>query len=239
SSRLESGARYVFPLAGHRQADHRRASRGRHRAPPRDLSSVEPDGRARSAPRAALSRAAVRHPQAGSSRIANVARSATGALQRCLDRRLRCRVPRAGCRVAERDIGRHAARGTRHLLEVHAALATVALLFSLNYIISKLGLHAFTPMTFAYLRVLGSALILNLLFRQRDLPPLSRSDHWRVIAYSVLGVVINQFLFLSGLALTSAHVSAILMTLIPVFTLAAAIVAGREQTSLLKISGIA
>ena len=103
-------------------------------------------------------------------------------------------------------------------------LATVALLFSLNYIISKLGLHAFSPMTFAYLRVLGSALILNLLFRQRDLPPLSRSDHWRVIGYAVLGVVINQYLFLSGLALTSAHVSAILMTLIPVFTLAAAIV---------------
>lgn len=141
--------------------------------------------------------------------------------------------------MAERDIGRHAARGTRHLLEVHAALATVALLFSLNYIISKLGLHAFSPMTFAYLRVLGSALILNLLFRQRDLPPLSRSDHWRVIGYAVLGVVINQYLFLSGLALTSAHVSAILMTLIPVFTLAAAIVVGRERPSLLKISGIA
>ncbi|HYS53266.1 MAG TPA: DMT family transporter [Thermoanaerobaculia bacterium] len=131
----------------------------------------------------------------------------------------------------------HPAPGSRHL-QVHAALATVALLFSLNYIISKLGLHAFSPMTFAYLRVLGSALILNLLFRQRDLPPLSRSDRWRVVAYSVLGVVINQILFLSGLALTSAHVSAILMTLIPVFTLAAAIMAGRERPTLQKIAGI-
>ena len=132
----------------------------------------------------------------------------------------------------------HAAHGTRHL-QVHAALATVALLFSLNYIISKLGLNAFSAMTFAYLRVLGSALVLSLLFRQRDLPPLSKADHWRIVAYSILGVVINQYLFLSGLALTSAHVSAILMTLVPVFTLAAAIIAGRERPSLLKISGIA
>jgi drug/metabolite transporter (DMT)-like permease len=122
---------------------------------------------------------------------------------------------------------------------VHAALATVALLFSLNYIISKLGLHAFSSMTFAYVRVLGSAIVLNLLFRKKNLPPLSRADHWRIVAYSILGVVINQFLFLGGLALTSAHVTAILMTLIPLFALAAAIVLGRERASLAKIGGIA
>jgi drug/metabolite transporter (DMT)-like permease len=132
------------------------------------------------------------------------------------------------------------ALGPRHsALHIHAALSGVALLFSLNYIISKLSLHAFTPLTFAYVRVLGSALILNLLFRERNPPPLSPADRWRVVGYSVLGVVINQVLFLSGLALTSAHVSAILMTLIPVFTLAAAIFIGRERASAAKIGGIA
>jgi drug/metabolite transporter (DMT)-like permease len=124
-------------------------------------------------------------------------------------------------------------------LRIHAALATVALLFSLNYVISKQGLHAFSSMTFAYVRVLGSAIVLNLLFRKKNLPPLSRADQWRVIGYSILGVVINQFLFLGGLALTSAHVTAILMTLIPVFALGAAIVLGRERASLAKIGGIA
>ena len=124
-------------------------------------------------------------------------------------------------------------------LRIHAALATVALLFSLNYVISKVGLHAFSSMTFAYIRVLGSAIVLNLIFRGKDLPPLSRTDRWRVIGYSILGVVINQFLFLGGLALTSAHVTAILMTLIPVFALVAAIVLGRERASLAKTAGIA
>lgn len=122
---------------------------------------------------------------------------------------------------------------------MHAALATVALLFSLNYIISKLGLHAFSSMTFAYLRVLGSALVLNVVFRQRNRRPLSKRDQWRIVGYSILGVVINQFLFLGGLALTSAHVAAILMTLIPVFTLGAAIVAARERATVAKIGGIA
>ena len=123
-------------------------------------------------------------------------------------------------------------------LRIHAALAAVALLFSLNYVISKVSLRAFSPMSFAYIRVLGSAIVLHLIFRTRNLPPLTRADQWRVIGYAVLGVVINQFLFLGGLALTSAHVTAILMTLTPVFALGAAIVLGRERATLAKIGGI-
>src|SRR5258708_16007738 len=87
-------------------------------------------------------------------------------------------------------------------LRVHAALATVALLFSLNYVISKLGLHAFSTLTFAYVRVLGSAIILNLLFRNQNLPPLSPNDQCPVFSYSILAVFINHFLFLERLALT-------------------------------------
>ena len=129
--------------------------------------------------------------------------------------------------------------GSKRRAQVHAALITVAILFSLNYIISKFGLHAFSSMTFAYLRVLGSAIVLQLIFRQRDLPPLSTTDRWHLVGYSILGVVINQALFLTGLSLTSAHIAAILMTLIPLFTLAAAIIIGRERATVAKIAGIA
>ncbi len=124
-------------------------------------------------------------------------------------------------------------------LRIHGALTVVAILFSLNYIISKFGLHAFSSMSFAYLRVLGSAIVLNLIFRRHHLPPLSARDRWRVVGYAMLGVVINQSLFLGGLALTSAHVAAILMTMIPVFALAAAIIIGREQATTMKAGGIA
>src|SRR4029077_10772380 len=131
---------------------------------------------------------------------------------------------------------RHLALGTRHY-HVHAALTTVAILFSLNYIISKLSMQAFAPLVFAYLRVVGAAFILDLLVR--DPQPIACADSWRLIGFSILGVVLNQSLFLAGLSLTSAHVAAILITMIPVFALVAALILGYERATALKISGIA
>ncbi len=116
---------------------------------------------------------------------------------------------------------------------VHAALFSVAALFSLNYIISKVGMRSFSPLSFAYLRVLGSALLLNVL--PGAWKPLPNKD---VTLLACLGVVTNQALFLAGLAFTSAHVAAILITTIPVFTLAIAIISGRERATALKIGGI-
>jgi drug/metabolite transporter (DMT)-like permease len=120
---------------------------------------------------------------------------------------------------------------------VHTALFTVALLFSANYIASKLGMREFSPMAFAWTRIAGAALILAVLARHEA--PLSREDRRRVAGFAILGVVINAPLFLLGLSLTSVHVAAILITTIPVFTLAAAIVLGREQRSVMRIGGIA
>src|SRR5437667_7872743 len=102
---------------------------------------------------------------------------------------------------------------------VHAVLFLVAFLFSANYIVSKLAMGAFSPMTFAWLRVLGSATVLNVLLRPLPGQRLERRDLWRLVGYALLGVVFNQTFFLAGLALTSAHVAAILITTIPVFTL--------------------
>jgi len=118
-------------------------------------------------------------------------------------------------------------------------MASVAVLFSLNYIISKFGLHSFNPLTFAYLRVLTSAVILNFVVHERNAAPLAPGDRWRLAGFAILAVVINQCLFLAGLAFTSAHVAAILITTVPVFTLGAAIIIGRERATAAKIGGIA
>lgn len=122
-------------------------------------------------------------------------------------------------------------------LRLHSALFTVALLFSANYVISKLGMREFSPMVFAWLRIAGAAAILALLVRGE--PPFSREDARRVAGFAILGVVINAPLFLLGLSMTSVHVAAILITTIPVFTLAAAIGFGRERASAARIGGIA
>ncbi|MGZ4808973.1 MAG: DMT family transporter [Thermoanaerobaculia bacterium] len=120
---------------------------------------------------------------------------------------------------------------------VHAALFGAATLFSLNYIVSKVAMRSFAPLTFAYLRILGSALLLHV-SAPRDRTPIDRADFWRLAGFSLLAVAFNQTLFLTGLALTSAHVAAILITAMPVFTLAIALVLRREQGTPRKIAGI-
>lgn len=120
---------------------------------------------------------------------------------------------------------------------LHGALFIVALLFSANYVISKMGMRSFAPLSFAWLRVAGSALILLLLARHE--PAIAKSDRLRLTGFAVLGVVINQSLFLAGLAFTTVHAAAILITTIPVFALAAAIITGGERASAPRIGGIA
>jgi drug/metabolite transporter (DMT)-like permease len=118
-------------------------------------------------------------------------------------------------------------------------MAAVSVLFAINYIISKIGMHVFNPLTFAYLRVLAAAIILNTVLRERNAAPLEPGDGRRLCGFSILGVVINQTLFLAGLALTTAHAAAILITTIPIFALAAAIALGRELPTASKVGGIA
>lgn len=124
-------------------------------------------------------------------------------------------------------------------LRVHGALFIVALFFSANYIISKLGMREFAPLSFAWLRVAGSAIVLGFLIRHDPAPPLSRADGRLVARYAILGVVINQTMFLGGLALTTVQVAAILITTIPVFAAAAAILLRLERASVRRFTGIA
>ncbi|HEX8254166.1 MAG TPA: DMT family transporter [Thermoanaerobaculia bacterium] len=122
-------------------------------------------------------------------------------------------------------------------LRLHAALFTVALLFTGNYIVSKLGMREFAPLSFAWLRIAGAAIILSLVARNEA--PLPREDARRIVLFAILGVVTNAPLFLFGLSLTSVQVAAILITTIPVFALGAAILAGRERATVTRIGGIA
>ena len=126
---------------------------------------------------------------------------------------------------------------TPSTLRVHGVNALIAVLFSINYIVSKMAMTSFQPLTFAYLRVLGSAIVMALILpRGQRLAP---ADRKKIVLFGVLAVVINQSFFLAGLAFTSAHVAAILITTIPVFALATAIVLGRERATATKIGGIA
>jgi drug/metabolite transporter (DMT)-like permease len=128
-----------------------------------------------------------------------------------------------------------APQGPPSPLRLHAALFAVAFLFSTNYLISKIGMREIAPLSFAWLRVAGTAIALSFLTGRDRLPA---GEGWRMTLFALTGVVLNQSLFLAGLAYTTVAVAAILITTIPVFTLAVAVVLGRDRLSTHRLGGI-
>ena len=124
-------------------------------------------------------------------------------------------------------------------LRIHATMLGVAILFTANYLVSKVAMREIAPLAFAWVRVAGAAIILWLLARHEGAAPFSRRDARCIVGYSILAVVLNQSLFLSGLSLSTVQVAAILVTSIPVFAVGAAIALGRERASAARIGGIA
>jgi drug/metabolite transporter (DMT)-like permease len=68
---------------------------------------------------------------------------------------------------------------------------------------------------------------------------MPRNDLWWLIPCSLLGVVFNQLLFLTGLSLTTVINASLLGTTIPVFTLLISILLGQDRPSVRRLLGIA
>jgi drug/metabolite transporter (DMT)-like permease len=128
-------------------------------------------------------------------------------------------------------------------LRVHVTLFAVQLSFSLLAVEGKLAMgpaHRVSPQALAMARILGAALVFiggHILFRT---PKVSRlRDMGTLALLSLLGVVINQALYLAGLKQTSPVSATLLVAMVPVFTAGVAAVTGRERLSLRKGAGIA
>ena len=115
---------------------------------------------------------------------------------------------------------------------VHAALASAQLGFALFPVFGKLALSSIPPLVFAALRVVSAAILLEAIRRFFTREEIARADRRRVLLYALLGVSFNQILFILGLSLTTAIHTTILTAMIPVFTLAAAVLLGREKMTL-------
>lgn len=121
-----------------------------------------------------------------------------------------------------------------------AALITVQVLFGINYVVSKLVVAAFPPLVWASFRIIISSLLMlaaSLAFRREMHPKDGRKFFIPLIGFALLGTVINQASFLMGLHYTTATNSAILNTLIPVFTLMIVTARGQEPLTLKRAIG--
>ena len=123
---------------------------------------------------------------------------------------------------------------------VTVALIAVQVFFGVNYFVSKLILNQFPPRAWACVRV-GCAALLLLAYThgiaRRPLP--GRRTCLQLAWFALFGAVLNQILFVEGLARTTPAHSAIINSLIPVLTLGFAILLRRERITAGRSAAIA
>jgi drug/metabolite transporter (DMT)-like permease len=121
---------------------------------------------------------------------------------------------------------------------IRAALVTVQVLFGVNYLVSKHVVAALDPAAWAALRAVSALVILAALTvaLRRRLP--RGRDLWYLGGCAVLGVTLNQILFLEGIARTTPAHSALICSQIPLFALTAAVLLGQERLTGRKLAGL-
>lgn len=127
-------------------------------------------------------------------------------------------------------------------LLVHAVLLVVTLLFGANYVVAKVALREVSPSGLVVIRTWGTAILLfgasHLWRKQTMRSKLGLADFRELFFYGLLGVAINQTFFLEGLARSTATNASLMQVLIPVLTLAVAVLLRRERASLMGVIGI-
>jgi drug/metabolite transporter (DMT)-like permease len=127
-----------------------------------------------------------------------------------------------------------------HVVAPHLALVVVQIMFGTWPIFGKIALRSMSSASLVGFRIFGAAIIFTLL--QRKLGELRRLPKrilgW-IILSSLLGVVLNQLLFVKGLSFTTAINATLLSTTIPVFAVAVSIVLGHDRASVRHFIGIA
>lgn len=124
-------------------------------------------------------------------------------------------------------------------LRPHLALVAVQIFFGTWPIVGKIVLRALPATSLAAARVFGGAVAFLLLSRSlKRIAVVRRSDYLKFALYGLLGVALNQLLFIKGLSLSTVINANLLGTMIPVFTLAASVALGRESFSARVAAGL-
>ena len=122
-----------------------------------------------------------------------------------------------------------------------ALLAT--LIWSINYIFARHALNEFPPMLVTGMRTaIAAAVMLPVYFwhmRGSDHPEWTRRDLVTVVSLGVLGVGLNQALFVLGFSRTSVAHAAFIVGLTPMFVDLIAAVLGHERLRPVQLAGMA
>jgi drug/metabolite transporter (DMT)-like permease len=124
---------------------------------------------------------------------------------------------------------------------VLAALVTVQVLFGINYVVTKVVVGVFPPLLWASFRIIiASLFMLSVAFMSgHEHPKDGKKFFGPLVIFALLGIIINQSSFLVGLRYTTSTNSAVLNTLIPVFTLLLVTLRGQEPLTAKRLTGFA
>jgi len=122
----------------------------------------------------------------------------------------------------------------------HLALIAVQVMFGTWPIFGKIVLRTIPSTGLVGVRILGATFVFALLHRKaREMFNLPKRTLGSLLLCSLLGVVINQLLFVKGLSYTTVINATLITTTIPVFTLAISIILGHDRATWRHILGIA
>ncbi len=130
----------------------------------------------------------------------------------------------------------------RRVVQGHVALTAVQVVFGLFPVFGIMAFAAggFSPLGVGAWRIVVGSMVLGglalLRYGRRALP--ARKDVPLLFVAAMLGVAVNQGLFLVGLSRSTPMNAGLVMTLIPVFTFAIAALARLERFSALRFLGV-
>ena len=121
----------------------------------------------------------------------------------------------------------------------HLALILASILFGFNYfIIKSLMPNAFDPSQIIFLRLIGTAIlfwIIGLLFYREK---VEKKDLFRLAMCSILGVTVNQILFVEGINLTTPVNASFIQLSQPIIVLVFAALIIDEKITTAKVAGV-
>jgi drug/metabolite transporter (DMT)-like permease len=122
---------------------------------------------------------------------------------------------------------------------VHLLLFGSVICFASLPVVGRLALGHISPGAIPLVRTVGGALVFSLIAWRRGTLRISRAEIPFMVLCALLGNVLNQELFIHGLARTTAINAVVIGSTIPVFTALVAIALGREPIRARRLLGTA
>jgi drug/metabolite transporter (DMT)-like permease len=124
-------------------------------------------------------------------------------------------------------------------LKAHAAVLSANVLYGVGYVVVKGVMPAYlSALALTLFRICLSTSLFWLVGMFMEKSNVERKDLLRIAIAGIMGVGLNQFLFLKGLSLSSAIDSSIVMTTSPIMVLLISALVLRDHITFSKVCGI-